>query len=223
MTIAFHLVILIVFLCYSIDSVIQKETSFVLDFTKQEELEREVKEMEFKESVSKELDALLAASNAPRNAAVNLSKQTLKDDRNRNPENIYEDAEELQKKLDASRRAAQEEVTEEDAVVAKEVETQKEEAYQGPSVISYRLDGREANHLPVPAYKCHAGGDIAIAIVVNRKGRVTAAKVIGSRSTSSDLCIIDYAIKAARRSRFSASSTASERQAGEILYRFIAQ
>jgi hypothetical protein len=41
--------------------------------------------------------------------------------------------------------------------------------------------------------------------------------------SSDDSCLRSFAIRAARLSRFSASSTAPARQTGEILYRFIAQ
>lgn len=224
LTISFHLIVLIIFLSYSIKSVSQKETSFVLDFTKQEQLEKEIEQMQFKESVSKELDQLLSAAKSQkvRNATVNASSN-LKDDRNKNPQDIYDQANKLQAKLDASRRQAEkEQITEDDAVVSKKETKNKADAYKGPSVLSWRLDGRRAISLPIPAYKCQGGGDVAVAIIVNRKGYVKAAKVIDNRS-SSDPCLREYAINAAKRSRFSASSSADERQAGDILYRFIAQ
>ena len=92
----------------------------------------------------------------------------------------------------------------------------------GPSVLSYRLEGRKGQSLPIPAYKCIGGGDVTVAIIVNRKGYVVNVKVVENVS-SPDICLQDYAMRAAKRSRFTASSTAPERQAGEIVYRFIAQ
>ena len=47
-TIIFHLVVIIVLLVYQIDNVLKREESFVLDFTKQEEIERQKKEQVFK-------------------------------------------------------------------------------------------------------------------------------------------------------------------------------
>jgi TonB family protein len=108
------------------------------------------------------------------------------------------------------------------ALGAKKQESKSKETYVGPSVLSYRLDGRKGMSLPIPAYKCVGGGDVTVAIIVNKKGYVTAVKVVENVS-SADGCLQDYAMKAAKRSRFTASSTAPERQAGEIVYRFIAQ
>jgi len=76
--------------------------------------------------------------------------------------------------------------------------------------------------LPIPVYKCVAGGDVAVAIVVDRKGYVKNATVIPHRSSADD-CLQEYAIRAAKSSRFTASADAPDRQTGEIVYRFIAQ
>ena len=61
-TIIFHLVVIIVLLVYQIDNVLKREESFVLDFTKQEEIERQKKEQMFKEDISKRIEELIAAS-----------------------------------------------------------------------------------------------------------------------------------------------------------------
>lgn len=228
LTLIFHLILLIIILAYSIHRTVSQETSFVLDFTRQEELEREQELQAFKESVSEELDELIAQSrqSAPRNVAVDASRsgERLRDDRSANPSEVYDEARRLQEKLDASRREALEAMdSEEDVAVGQEREENKsEETYVGPSVLSYRLDGRKGQSLPIPAYKCVGGGDVTVAIVVNRKGYVVNVKVIESAS-SPDICLQDYAKRAAKRSRFTASATAPERQAGEIVYRFIAQ
>ena len=226
-TVIFHLVVLIIFLLTAIHGVVSEETSFVLDFSKLEELEEIAKQEELKAQASKELDDLLSGNVTPnqyRNVAVDRSNQPLRDDRFKNPNQVYDEARELQKKLDASRAAAlREQGNDEDAVASGEnLPDSNAPQYKGPSVISYSLDGRKAISLPVPAYKCQGGGDVSIRITVNRKGYVTAATVI-SNVSSSDECIVRSAIDAAKRSRFRASSTAPDKQVGEIVYRFIAQ
>ena len=139
------------------------------------------------------------------------------------PEDIYREARELQERLDQSRREVEEASSSEDQVsVYREDDGQKAEAYQGPSVISYTLEGRKAMNLPVPAYKCMGGGDVSVSVIVNRKGYVIGVKIIESVS-SPDQCLRDYALRAASASRFTASQDAPERQAGEIVYRFVAQ
>ncbi len=224
-TIIFHLVVLIIFLLTAIHGIVSEETSFVLDFSKLEEIEKIEKLEELKQQASKELDDLLSgrASNSYRNVAVDRSNQPLRDDRFKNPNQVYDEARELQRKLDASRAAALREQGSDD-VAANNENLPKENAqqYKGPSVISYTLDGRKAISLPVPAYKCQGGGDVSVQITVNRKGYVVAAQVIESVS-SSDECLIRSAVAAAKRSRFRASTSAPEKQVGEIVYRFIAQ
>lgn len=225
-TIIFHLVVLIIFLVYKIYGVVAEETSFVLDFSGQEKIEQEIKKQEIKERASRELDEMLsgrASSRSIRNVAVNRSNRALKDDRFKNPNQVYDEARELQRKLDASRREALKEQNSGDvATPGKKVKESKSETYKGPSVLSYTLEGRRGLYLPIPVYKCVGGGDVSVRIVVNRKGYVVSAEVIKSASAS-DPCICRYAVEAAKRSRFSASSKAPEKQIGEIVYRFIPQ
>ena len=77
LTVIFHLTVIIVLLLYSIDSTIRREESFVLDFSKQEEIERKEKETIFKEDISRKLDEMIAAAQSSgvpiRNIAVDAS------------------------------------------------------------------------------------------------------------------------------------------------------
>ncbi|MEG0518069.1 MAG: hypothetical protein RR555_04255 [Bacteroidales bacterium] len=225
-TVIFHLLMIIGFLLTGIHGIIREETSFVLDFTKQEELEQMDKVVQMKEQASKEIDDILsgrAPDNQYRNVAVDRSSKALKDDRFKNPNQVYDEAKALQKKLDASRREAMKEQGADDAVSGESKESNnKVQTYKGPSVISYSLDGRKSISLPVPVYKCYGGGDVSVRILVNKKGYVVDAQVIDSVSAPDD-CIRRYAVDAAKRSRFTASASAPDKQAGEIVYRFIAQ
>ena len=225
-TIIFHLVVIIVLLASQLDSALKKEESFVLDFSKQEEVERLKKEEAFKENISKRLDELIAASRNSsepiRNIAVDAGSQ-LKDDRNTDADQLYKDAERLAKELRDGQNEledAREETVE--LPKKKKEEDAKKKEYSGPSVLSYNLDGRKASHLKIPAYRCYGSGDVTVIITVNNAGTVVAAKVHDAVS-SSDECLRNFAVRAARLSRFTASTTAPPNQTGEILYRFIAQ
>ena len=66
LTVIFHLTVIIVMLVYSIDTSLKREESFVLDFSKQEEIERKEKETIFKEDISKRLDEMIAAAQSSR-------------------------------------------------------------------------------------------------------------------------------------------------------------
>ena len=225
-TIIFHLVVIIVLLASQLDSALKKEESFVLDFSKQEEVERLKKEEAFKENISRRLDELIAASRNSseplRNIAVDAGSK-LKDDRNTDADQLYKDAERLAKEL-RDGQSELEDAREETVELPKEKkkEDTKKKEYSGPSVLSYNLDGRKASHLKIPAYRCYGSGDVTVIITVNNAGQVVGAKVYDAVS-SSDECLRNFAVRAARLSRFSASTTAPPNQTGEILYRFIAQ
>lgn len=229
LTIIFHLVVIMVLLIYQIDATIKAETSFVLDFSKQEELEREQEVKVMKEEVSKQLDDLIAAARASqsniRNIAVDASRP-LKDDRNTDAEQLYKDAERLEKELKAGQNAIEEDAREETVEMPSKKSKGEGEgarkAYSGPSVVSYRLDGRKASHLPIPAYRCYGSGDVTVLITVDPQGRVVGAQVLEGAS-SGDACLRSFAVRAARLSRFNVSESAPPRQGGEIVYRFIAQ
>ncbi len=228
-TVIFHLTVIIVLLIYQIDSTVRREESFVLDFSKQEELERKEKEELFRQDISKKLDELIAAaqnSGEPiRNIATDASRARLKDDRGTDAEQLYKDAERLANDLKNGRQSAIEEDARDETVElqhqkAPSKEEQKE--YSGPSVLSYTLDGRKASHLPIPAYRCFGAGDVTVIIKVDNNGQVVSAKVMEEIS-STDSCLRKFAIRAARLSRFSISQNAPANQTGEIVYRFIAQ
>ena len=227
LTIIFHLVVVIVLLVYQIDSRIKAESSFVLDFTKQEEIEKEKKLQEMKTDISKRLDDLIAAARANnkeiKNFAVDASSQ-LKDDRNTDADQLYKDAERLANELKAGQSAIQEDAREEivELPSKKKDDKSKTKEYSGPSVVSYNLDGRKASHLSIPAYRCYGSGDVTVIITVDPQGKVVGAQVMDEIS-SSDQCLRSFAVRAARLSRFSVSKDAPSRQRGEIVYRFIAQ
>ena len=141
-TLVFHLSVLIVLLLVSIGRVASTETSFVLDFTKQEELEKLQREVEMQEQVARNLEDQLARQPQQRirNVAVDAGSK-LKDDRFKNPSEVYDEAKELQRKLDASKRDAMAQKAAEEAVDLNREQKGEESdkpapAFQGPSVIS---------------------------------------------------------------------------------------
>lgn len=217
-----HVAVIIVLLLVQIGAQWKKENSFVLDFTKMEEQEREEQEQAFRELTAEKLEELIAAAQAipVRNVAVDRS--ALKDDRGTNAEELYKEAERLAQELkDGQNQVVEDEIVA--APVTKKEETRQEtKPYSGPSVLSWSLDGRKASHLPIPAYRCYGAGEVTVNIAVNNKGDVIKAKVNESLS-SSDRCLNEFAIRAARLSKFSSSQTAPARQMGTITYAFIAQ
>ena len=135
---------------------------------------------------------------------------------------MYEDAERLAQEL---RDGIVPDEPEQDYVaVSKPAEPARKEVreYSGPSVVSYYLEGRKASKLPIPAYRCYGGGMVTVLISVDNAGNVMAAKVQEDGSTD-DKCLREFAVRAARMSKFSSDPKAPAHQAGNIVYQFIAQ
>ena len=115
-TVIFHLTVIIVLLVQQMHIATQREQSFVMDFTKYEELEKQEKEMEEllkelekKEDILKKLEEKLAAapsqSSDVRNLAVNAGGQ-LKDDRGTDADQLYKDAARLDAQLKNGQKSA---------------------------------------------------------------------------------------------------------------------
>lgn len=228
-TVIVHLAVVIVLLVAGLDYSLKRENSFVLDFSKYEELEKmqqEVeklqKEAELQQAINDKLNNMLGESSASvRNVAVN--RAALKDDRGTDAEQLYKDAERLAKDLKSGFEAPDDDHV--DISPAKKDTPRKEQSnqtYSGPSVVSYYLEGRKASKLPIPAYRCMGAGEVTVIITADPAGNVIAAKV-DETCSSADGCLRSFAVRAARMSKFSASSSAPPKQTGNIVYQFIAQ
>ena len=100
-TVIFHLAVIIILLATQLGFSIAKENSFVLDFTKQEQVEKEKKEEIFKEDISERIERMLAAAGSIPIRNVTVDRGALKDDRGTNAEELYRDAQRLQQELDS--------------------------------------------------------------------------------------------------------------------------
>ena len=151
--------------------------------------------------------------------------ESLKDDKGINADDLYKEAERLAQELkDGQNRQEEDPEAFAAAQPDKQENPKKEETrpYSGPSVLSWSLDGRNASHLPIPAYRCYGAGEVTVIITVNNRGDVVNAKV-DDKLSASDGCLRTFAVRAARLSKFSASASAPSRQMGTITYAFIAQ
>ncbi|MDR0754390.1 MAG: hypothetical protein LBF04_03275 [Prevotellaceae bacterium] len=230
LTVILHLLALVFLLASKINSVKEKKLTVAVDFSHETARETEEKLAAEKEKLAAEIDKLFKDarnSQAIRNVAVNsedLPSSMLKDDKGIN-EKVYEDARQLQEKLDASRKKIQDLQTSKNTIPVYDKtknDQSNDESYKGASVITYTLEGRQAMYLPVPVYKCLQGGDVCVQIEVNQNGYVIKANVLPSISAA-DECLRQAATSAAKLSRFNANINAPELQTGTVVYRFIAQ
>lgn len=226
-TVSVHLAVIIVLLAVRIGYEIKRENSFVLDFTQQEEKEREEEHARLQEKTALELERLLAAASLRTSEVRNIAvdRAALKDDKGINANELYQEAERLAQELKDGQKQQEDNP---DAFASTQPERQdratpeKPRPYSGPSVLSWSLDGRNASHLPIPAYRCYGAGEVSVIITVNNRGDVVNAKVDDKVSAADD-CLRKFAVRAARLSKFSASPSAPARQMGTITYAFIAQ
>lgn len=223
-TVIVHLTVIIVLLLFRIGAVMKGEQSFVIDFTREEAIEKEKAEEKFSEAISQRIDELIAGESGVAFRNIASDRSQLKDDRGTDAEELYKEAERLAKEL---RDGVVADEPEDDYVPVapdpkKPAEKKPAAEYSGPSVVSYSLDGRKASKLPIPAYRCYGGGMVTVIIIVDNAGNVVSAKVQDAVS-STDKCLREFAVRAARLSKFSSDPHAPARQTGDIVYQFLAQ
>ncbi len=198
-----------------------------LDFSTQEKIEELEKQLARSKALNEKLDRMLEEEGVTpekskiKNLRVNSA---LKDDRGTDAEQLYKDAERIQKEYEQNMSRKDDDLV---AISPKDsahndTTRSQDETYTGPSVLSYSMEGRKGSYLPIPAYKCIGSGEVTVIVTIDPSGKVLQAKIQDDIS-SSDKCLREYALKAASQSRFSKKSDAPARQIGNIVYEFIAQ
>ncbi|MDR1897902.1 MAG: hypothetical protein LBR10_14040 [Prevotellaceae bacterium] len=232
-TVIFHLLVFLILALNELHTKMTRITVIELVHHVVEEEEPEISSEEEKERLKKELDKMLNEMPNPDvklpNMAVNAAAGGSKSGKgsgsnmsffsNRNTSTLQNEKEKEKAKEESEKQREKRGVDEVPDI--NPVVSAAGEAYKGPSVVSYYLYGRTALSLPVPAYKCLNGGDVTIIIEVNKFGYVLTAEV-DSKNSSKDDCLHIAAKQAALTARFSSSSS-SEIQKGNIVYRFVSQ
>ena len=233
-TIIFHLLIAISFLIIKINTINSLNVSLVeVDFEK-EQADPVVEKQKIEKEIAELKQAIaLAGQNELRNASADVSKESkgdkpaLQDDRNTEAGKLYDEARQLQLRLEAGKaNLAKLEKSDDGVLESKGQEpTQRsgKVANPGKVLVNYDLGGRKAFRLPVPAYTCEGGGEVKVIIEISNEGYVVSAKV-DSKSSNADDCLWNSALRSARQSRFQImDKPASNQVSGYILYRFIPQ
>lgn len=98
-------------------------------------------------------------------------------------------------------------------------------AVGGNVLVEWKLSGRNELSVPAPGYMCGVGasGRIAVTIKVGQDGKVISVLLDQSGCTSANACMIEQALKYAKKSRFDYSSSSPESQTGKIYYTFVSQ
>jgi hypothetical protein len=225
-TIAFHLVLISIFLVAKISNEKKLMRDMILiDFVEEvieEQIDLEEPDPEFEELLANYLEE--NKSNVPVNLATQVDQeistdkyvQELENDLNANRPDEWKETEERLKELE---ELANEEISME----AEESEQSPPEPYDGPTNIYYKLEYRYHRILPVPVYKCQGSGVVVVNIVVDQQGRVVQTETEKPGETANEICLADAAKSAAMKTRFNRDLDAPVRQTGSITYHFIAQ
>lgn len=89
--------------------------------------------------------------------------------------------------------------------------------------ISYSLEGRTPQFIPIPEYNSQSEGKVAVRIVVDPEGRVISAIPGVKGSTTLDDYLMGVAKAAALKARFSRKIDSPGNQEGTIVYKFVLQ
>ena len=168
---------------------------------------------------------------AVRNLQSNESmlNENLRDDRGTNTSEINESARDIAAGMAANRAAYEAGLAEAQSILTadresseKDKQTQRQDVkYTGGVTVRFEFKNpvRTSRDLVVPAYKCEAGGQVVVNVVLNQGGEVISARV----ASGGDERMREEALKAARASTFNIDNSAPARHSGTITYTFIPQ
>ena len=236
-TVIIHLVAGIIFMSFKIDS-LKKDFSggFEIEFAPADETDIKEKLIELPvTSIEKILQGDEEMLNIARNLAnkseekidpsdyIDMVKEELIKSGKLGVDN-YIDEQKRVLEAEAEEKIAFENRNAESSEADKPKESQEMAAnYKGPTRIYYDLVGRNHTYLPIPIYKCQGSGKVALLIEVNKKGHVENARVISGATTTSDICLLETAVKTAMISRFNPDIRSPKIQTGTLSYHFVAQ
>jgi colicin import membrane protein len=85
----------------------------------------------------------------------------------------------------------------------------------------YQLGDRKALSKPLPKYDCgNVEGVVVISVLVNNSGKVVKATLDLKKSNTSEQCLVDRAIEAAKNTTWDPDSKVGNKQYGSIRYNF---
>ncbi len=233
-TIVIYLSLLITFVTYKIVVNPNEEESIEVNIDEMKIIEELLREQQLNEMLNQQQDGG-KVSNKISNQDSKYD-ETLRDSKNTDVDKMNEEIEALQQKLlegqksqqesldkiDRDAAALREELKRESNVGAKSGDRDQDAFVKGNVVASFSLEGRTCHYMDIPAYLCENGGVVVVNISVNRNGKVIAASVERSAS-SSDNCLQREAESSAMACQFNTSASAPEPQRGTITYTFVAQ
>ncbi len=228
-TLAFHMLLLIVFLSMEINRY-QKisELDIVFEYPKEEPEPTEEEKLE--EERRERFEQLLEQQIQESNRAVNMSRLEEEISTEKYVEEIESELESERSDDWLRQQEELKDIIDKGEMVPVKEEPVKEEdkpEFSGPTNISYRfLDEpltRSTVHLPIPVYKCKGHGKVEVRIIVNNSGTVTSTKATVTSASEDPECLAEVAERYASRTVFRGDLNAPKNHEAIITYQFIAQ
>ncbi|MCK4920877.1 MAG: hypothetical protein KAS71_07515 [Bacteroidales bacterium] len=227
-TLAFHMLILIVFLLVKIQSFKHiKDLDLVMEFIEipvEEFLEEEPERRE--EFLERLIEQQLRASNQ----AVNEAKLEEEISTEKYVEDFLKQLEEERSEQWKKNNEELENLLAQEDVVLINEETKDEEKipeFTGPTNISYEFlvepFNRVSVNLPIPVYKCRGYGKVEVLIEVNNLGNVVSAKPNVIDASEDPICLAEISEEFALKSIFRGDNSAPADHQAKITYIFISQ
>ncbi len=224
-TLIVYLVLGIVFMAGKIAVGERQGTSTILvDLQTLEQLENERERLRQEVAARLKDDSWRDVQNVASNE--NALNEKLSDDRGTKTSELNQSAEDVQQRMRDNRKAYEKGLAEAEAIGKADKSEQSEEQatsskVKGRVTVSYSLTNplRHHRYLDKPTYKCEGGGEVVVAITVNRSGDVVGAYI----KSGGDECMCRTALVSARRSKFDINQSAPAKQTGTITYVFIPQ
>lgn len=224
-TLIAYLVLMIVFVSSKI--VVGRHVSqqgMFIDLQTLTQLEQERDRLE-RETQERQEDPIDWSSIRNQTSNEHALDEELADDRGTNTAELNEAAAEVEARMQANREAYEQGLAEERAILehrGQQEGTQRQDRkVRGRVTVRFSLTDpvRTSRQLEIPAYLCEGGGQVEVAIAVDRAGKVVHARV----TEGGDDCMREAALRAARTSLFNIDETAPAKHQGTILYTFIPQ
>lgn len=235
-TLVFHLLLVAFFSIKKVDlPAFEKKSPVLLTFDFTEEIE-DIEE-------SDEMEELLEDDNNLSEDAINEKIQNLMRDANdrRKKSNKNFTEQEIEAQLEQKYKDLEQQIIENRKKQGKGFDPSKYESTFDKNAIQNETSssandtqaaGRVATECSIPerkcyaktpAYRCPSSGKVFIDIKINQKGEVISAKVNERKSTTSDACITNEALKYAKMLRANQDFNAPKSQNGFVSFHFIEQ
>jgi TonB family protein len=215
-TIAFHLILLVLFLTAKLGEV----------KTKHEELI----DIEFSEEEYKPIEEIINETEPDQEAINPLSQEVLNNIASNVADKVNEAVstdkyiEEVMKELGMEEINPQYDNSLPEDIVSERKEPKKKEVKTnfGLTRITYNVPpNRKARHIDRPIYRCQGGGTVVVDISVTPTGEVIQAAI--KSSSTNETCLTEAALASARNCYFERDNAAEKRVNGTITYIFVAQ